>query len=162
MTETSKNESIVYKVASTVDEFNNGKILFQQYASSLDIDLSFQGFGEELNSIMSQYNKPKGALLLAYKDDLAVGCAGIRPLEQDIAELKRMFVRPEFRQFNIGKKLLMLAIDIAADLNYKAIRLDTLPTMTIALSLYRSSGFYEIGAYRFNPIEGAIYMERKL
>jgi len=73
-----------------------------------------------------------------------------------------MFVQPEYRQFKIGKKLLELAIDIAKNLGYKRIRLDTLPTMTKAQSLYRSFGFYEIDAYRFNPVEETIFMEKKL
>jgi ribosomal protein S18 acetylase RimI-like enzyme len=162
MTKSIQPNNIVFKIANTEQEFNDAKNLFQQYAQSLDIDLSFQNFNDELKTIGIQYKKPAGALLLAYKDDLAVGCAGIRQLDKDTAELKRMFVQPEYRQFKIGKKLLELAIDIARNLGYKRIRLDTLPTMTKAQSLYRSSGFYEIDAYRFNPVEETVFMEKKL
>ena len=153
---------ILFKLAETDKEFKDGKNLFQQYAQSLDIDLSFQGFNDELHTIDKQYKAPTGALLLAFHGDVAVGCAGVRQLDKDTAELKRMFVREEYRAFKVGKRLLELAIDFARDLHYKAIRLDTLPTMTRAQNLYRSMGFYEIPSYRFNPVEDAVYMEKSL
>jgi GNAT superfamily N-acetyltransferase len=162
MTKTIQQNNIVFKIADTEQEFNDAKNLFQQYAQSLNIDLSFQNFDDELNTIDKQYKKPAGALLLAYKDGLAIGCAGIRQLDKDTAELKRMFVQPEYRQFKIGKKILELAIDIAKDIKYKRIRLDTLPTMTQAQNLYHSFGFYEITPYRFNPVEKTVFMEKKL
>ena len=138
------------------------KNLFQQYADSLSIDLSFQDFTKELKTIDIQYNKPGGSLLLAYNEHIAVGCAGIRELDTDTAELKRMFVRTEYRRYKIGQKLLELSLDIAKVLNYSKIRLDTLPGMTQAQHLYRTSGFYEIPSYRFNPIKGTVYMEKIL
>jgi len=153
---------ISYKVASTSLEFEDGKNLFQQYANSLSIDLSFQDFTKELKTIDIQYNKPKGALLLAYKENITVGCAGIRELDIDTAELKRMFVRTEYRRYKIGQKLLELSLDIAKVLNYSKIRLDTLPDMASAQNLYRAFGFYEIPSYRFNPIKGTVYMEKNL
>lgn len=153
---------IILKTAETNKSFEDAKNLFLQYAQSLNIDLRFQGFEEELNTLHIQYNKPAGAILLAYKDGLAIGCAGIRKFEDSVAELKRMFVQPEHRQLKIGKQLMALAIDIAKDLGYKSLRLDTLPHMTSALNIYRSFGFYEISAYRYNPINNTIYMERQL
>ena len=162
MTNTIQQNNIVFKIADTKQEFNAAKNLFQQYAQSLDIDLCFQNFNDELITIEKQYKKPAGALLLAYKNNSAVGCAGIRQLDKETAELKRMFVQPEYRQFKIGKKILELAIDIAKNLKYKRIRLDTLPTMTKAQSLYRAFGFYEITPYRFNPVEETVFMEKKL
>jgi putative acetyltransferase len=153
---------VLLKIASTNQEFEDGQMLFQEYANSLNIDLGFQNFSDELKTIGQQYNKPNGTLLLAYQDGLPVGCAGIRQLDQDTAELKRMYVQPEYRKYRIGMKLLELAIESAKALNYKFIRLDTLPTMTKAQSLYRSFGFYEIPSYRFNPVDGTVYMEKKL
>jgi len=155
-------QNIEFKTASTPEEFLDGRSLFIQYANSLDVDLSFQDFQNELDTIEKQYSEPKGALLLAYKDDIVVACAGIRELNKDIAELKRMFVEPGYRKLKIGRKLLELAIDIARQLNYNLIRLDTLPTMTKAQGLYRSFGFYEIAPYRFNPVKGTVFMEMKL
>jgi putative acetyltransferase len=101
-----------------------------------------------------QYNKPKGALLLAYKEKIAVGCLGIREFNIETAELKRMYVQTEYRGHQIGRKLL--------ELKYNKIRLDTLPSMTQAQNLYRIFGFYEIPSYRFNPINGTVYMEKNL
>lgn len=162
MTETPTQEVIVFKIASTNQEFEDAKGLFQQYASSLDLDLDFQNFSAELNTINQQYSHPKGALLLAYKNELAVGCVGIREYEHDIAELKRLYVHPEYRSYKIGRKLLEMALDIAKKLHYNQIRLDTLPSQSQAQNLYRSFGFQEIPSYRFNPVSGTIYMEKKL
>jgi len=153
---------ISYKIANTSQEFEDGKNLFQQYANSLNIDLSFQDFAYELKTIEKQYGKPGGALLLAYKEKIAIGCVGIKKLDKETAELKRMFVRTEYRKNRIGRKLLELSIDIAKELNYRKIRLDTLLSMTQAQNLYRIFGFYDIPSYRFNPIKGAIYMEKKI
>jgi len=143
------DEDVLFKTANTNKEFEDGKSLFQQYANSLDLDLGFQDFSNELKLINKQYNKPKGALLLAYKNNIAIGCAGIRELNSNTAELKRI-------------QLLALAIEIAKELNYKSIRLDTLPAMTKAQELYRSFGFYEISSYRFNPVDGTVFMEKQL
>lgn len=154
--------NITYKISTTTQDFEAGKKLFELYANSLPIDLSFQDFEEELKSIDKQYNKPKGALLLAYKGEIAIACAGIRELDSETAELKRMYVQPEFRGYHIGQKLLELSVEIAKELNYIKIRLDTLPSMTQAQKLYRAFGFFEIPSYRFNPVEGTVYMEKKL
>lgn len=153
---------IIYKIANSKKEFDDGKKLFEQYAISLNIDLSFQDFNNELTIIDKQYNKPKGALLLAYMGKIPVGCAGIREFDIETAELKRMFVQTEYRGHQIGRKLLEISLDIAEKLEYNKIRLDTLPSMTQAQNLYRIFGFYEIPSYRFNPIEGTVFMEKNL
>ena len=153
---------IYFKIARDPREFKDAEHLFREYAASLDVDLSFQGFESELTSIGQQYSRPKGALLLACMGDLAIGCVGLRPWDRETAELKRMFVRPAYRGYKIGHRLLELIIDIAKELQYKCIRLDTLPGMTEAQRLYRSYGFSEIPPYRFNPVEGTVFMEKKL
>jgi len=155
-------EDILFKTVNSAEEFDEGRSLFNAYAKSLDFDLCFQDFSNELKTIDKQYNKPTGALLLAYANNIAVGCVGIRELDKDTAELKRMFVQAEYRQHKIGMRLLELAIELAIELKYKSIRLDTLPTMAKAQDLYRSFGFYEIPPYRFNPVSGTIYLEKKL
>ncbi|SKC04382.1 GNAT family N-acetyltransferase [Dyadobacter psychrophilus] len=152
--------NVIYKFAETDDEFEQAKALFAEYANSLDIDLSFQNFSKELESIRSQYDKPTGALLLVYKAGSLAGCAGIRRLDHDIAELKRMYVRPDHRGLSLGRELLERAIEKAALLGYKKIRLDTLSSMTKARNLYETFGFKPIDAYYFNPIADTIYMER--
>jgi putative acetyltransferase len=153
---------VVYKTAQTDTEFEHAKGLFEEYAGSLHFDLSFQNFSNELNSIQSQYNKPEGGIILAYANQLPVGCAGVRKLEENIAELKRMYVNPAYRGYKIGLKLLELSLGLAKDLHYKKIRLDTVDTMQQAIKLYRSLGFYSIPAYRYNPMPGTIYMEKEL
>jgi GNAT superfamily N-acetyltransferase len=154
--------NISFKIAQSNEQFADGAQLFREYASSLPIDLAFQGFDHELTIIPVQYNQPVGALILAYHQNQAIGCAGVRKLENDIAELKRMYVRPAYRGHKIAQQLLQLAIDQARMLHYKAMRLDTIPGMTSAYNLYRTNGFYEIEPYRFNPVAGAIYMEKQL
>lgn len=153
---------ITYRLAATDDEFEQGKHLFREYAISLGVDLSFQDFDNELKTIDQQYNKPSGALLLVYDKGSAIGCAGIRKIDDEIAELKRMYVRNEYRGYGIGVRLMERSLEIARDLGYRKIRLDTLSTMEKAQALYRSFGFYEIPSYRFNPLEGTIYMEKQL
>jgi len=153
---------ITFRVADTDKEFESGKKLFLEYANSLGVDLSFQDFPDELINIRTQYNRPKGALLLAYDKKEAIGCVGIREFDSEIAELKRMFIFKEYQGCKIGRKMLDMIVDVAKQLGYKKIRLDTLPDMTTAQNLYRASGFYEIPAYRFNPIEGTVFLEKLL
>jgi putative acetyltransferase len=155
-------DTLRFCLAHTSAEFDDARNLYRQYAASLDIDLSFQGFTAELAELELQYSAPKGAVVLAYKDKTPIGCVGIRENEAGIAELKRMYVNPAYRRYKIGIKLLNIALEKATELGYTFIRLDTLPSMTAAINLYRSVGFYDIQPYRFNPIDGAVYMEKKL
>jgi len=154
--------SIQYKIAETSDEFKHGEKLFLLYADSLNVDLSFQNFTDELKTINKQYNKPGGALLIAYNGEDAIGCAGLRMINSEVTELKRMFVLTEYNGQGIGKKMLGIIIDIAHELKYKKIKLDTLPGMIQAQRLYRSFGFVDIAPYRFNPIESTVFMEKEL
>lgn len=153
---------ITYTIAQTGFDFEQAKELFREYVQSLGVDLSFQDFEKELTTIGQQYYQPNGGLILAFKDKQPVGCVGVRKLEYDIAELKRMYVKPACRGYNVGLELLTHSLKLAQELGYKKIRLDTLKNMTRAQSLYQSLGFYEIPPYRFNPLEGAIYMEKSL
>jgi putative acetyltransferase len=156
------NSTLVYKTAESGQDFEHGRELFLEYARSLPIDLAFQNFSKELETMRDQYNKPWGALLLAYADEALAGCAGIRKLNGETAELKRMYVRPEYRGLKLGKELLTRALQTAKDLGYHSIRLDTLSSMTKARKLYESFGFQTIAAYYPNPFEDTIYMERLL
>jgi ribosomal protein S18 acetylase RimI-like enzyme len=151
-----------YKIATTEQEFEEGRNLFQKYADMLELDLSFQDFDNELRTLSKQYNKPRGALLVVYEKDTAVGCVALRELDKHIAEIKRMFVLPPYRGQHIARTMLEKIIDIAAKYQYRKIRLDTLANMVSAIKLYRSFEFYEIPPYRFNPIQGAVFMEKRL
>jgi ribosomal protein S18 acetylase RimI-like enzyme len=155
-------DKIRYHIAYTDQDFENGKKLFEEYAHTLNVDLSFQNFSKELETIDKQYNHPEGGLLLAQDGTNAVGCAGVRKLDNQIAELKRMYVQNAYRGYQIGLRLLEQSIELAKELGYQKIRLDTLENMHKAQELYRSFGFYEIPSYRFNPLKGTIYMEKEL
>jgi len=158
----SQSPHITYEVAKSAMEFKLAERLFREYEATLQINLSFQDFEEEIKHLKTQYSNPKGVLLLALDRENAIGCAGVRALKPGIAELKRMFVRPVYRRLGIGKKLLRLSIEEAKILHYDKIRLDTLIGMGEARQLYRAFGFYEIAPYYHNPIKETIFMEKKL
>jgi len=146
----------------TNEDLASAKLLFEEYAESLDFDLHFQGFDQELANLPGEYAPPKGCLLLAeYKKQLA-GCVALRGLSEDICEMKRLYVRPEFRGLGIGSALAEAVIAQARNIGYTRMRLDTAPSMEAARELYRSLGFRQISPYRYNPIEGAIFMELEL
>jgi ribosomal protein S18 acetylase RimI-like enzyme len=149
-------------IAKTSEQFAEGRKLFEEYAASLNFNLCFQGFTEELNQLDQQYNAPTGALILAYVNSNAVAAVGIRQFEPKKAELKRMYTKPQYRRQKIGNKLLNKAIILATELGYKQLLLDTLPEMKAAITLYEESGFIITEPYRFNPFDSAIYMAKDL
>ncbi len=136
--------------------------LFLAYAEWIGIDLSFQNFNEELENLPGDYAPPEGCLLLALYGEKAAGCVALRKLADDICEMKRLYVLPEFQGLSVGRKLVEALIVEAKELGYAKMRLDTLPKMAPAQKLYRSLGFKEIAAYRFNPEPGAVFMELDL
>lgn len=137
--------------------------LFEAYATSLGIDLTFQDFATEMAQMPGKYSPPTGILLLARneKDD-AIGCIGLRQLDGTICEMKRLYVNPTGRGLGVGKALALQVIKEATQLGYAAIRLDTLPDMASARALYKSLGFVEIGPYYATPLEGTIFLELQL
>jgi ribosomal protein S18 acetylase RimI-like enzyme len=153
---------IQFLISQTPGEFKIAKDLFEEYGASLSVDLCFQGFDEELQTMHTQYNLPKGCLMLVYENEKAIGCAAIREYEKNSCELKRMYLKQECRGKGIGKKLLQLMSDKAKELGYTKILLDTLPQMKEAQHLYKTFGFKQIDPYRFNPVEGTVYMEKFL
>ncbi len=137
--------------------------LFLEYASGLGFDLCFQSFEQELAGLPGDYAFPAGILLLALADDQPAGCVALRKLEDDVCEMKRLYVRPQFRGSGLGVELVHWAIESAKAMGYAKMRLDTVATvMQKAIDLYRRLGFIEIAAYRENPIPGALYMELDL
>lgn len=155
-----ENPEIV--IARTSDEFIIGKDLFLEYSRELDFDLSFQDFNKEIREIDKQYCKPGGALILLKLEKDFIGCVGIRKFNEQIAELKRMYIRKEHRQKGYGRLLLKKAIELSRKSGYHKIRLDTLESMQAATRLYQSYGFQEIEPYRLNPLAGVRYYELDL
>lgn len=148
--------------AQTEDHYQKVRNLFRQYADSLDFDLEFQGFSEELATIPGKYAIPEGCILLAEDSGQFVGCVALRPLEEKICEMKRLFVRSDYRGRGIGRMLACSVIDKAREIGYEKMRLDTVATMKEARTLYYSLEFRNIKAYRYNPIDDSSYMELEL
>jgi GNAT superfamily N-acetyltransferase len=138
------------------------KELFLEYADALGFDLAFQDFQREIAGLPGDYRPPDGRAYLAIEGDVAVGCVALRGLAPGICEMKRMYVRPAFRGRHIGRLLATHIVQEAKQIGYGAMRMDTVPWMTEAITLYSSLGFREIQPYRFNPIEGARFFELEL
>jgi len=136
--------------------------LFQEYAASLNFDLDFQDFREELATLPGKYAPPLGSILVAKENGETVGCVAVRPLGGEVCEMKRLYVRPSHRGRRVGWELALAIIEEAKRLGYKAMRLDTVVAMKEASALYPALGFQPIDAYCYNPLPDAMYFELKL
>jgi ribosomal protein S18 acetylase RimI-like enzyme len=135
------------------------RTLFLEYADSLNFSLCFQDFDAELSRLPGQYAPPKGRLYLCRVNGEPAGCIAVKPLDESICEMKRLYVRPAFRGRKIGLLLALRLINDARRIGYRAMRLDTIASMERAMGLYRSLGFKEIPPYYENPIPNAVYFE---
>jgi ribosomal protein S18 acetylase RimI-like enzyme len=151
--------------AQTDRQFEQGKQLFKEYADSLQIDLSYQSFEKELQSLQTMYAPPKGILLLATYEQEIMGCVGVRALPnvgEKACEMKRLFIRPSYRGSGLGRTLAEEVLNGAKELGYKQIYLDTLQQMKKAISLYKSLGFKKVEEYYDNPRNDAYYLAMEL
>ena len=149
------------RIAEAIWPFDTETVvaLFREYSESIDADICFQGFEQELASLPGKYASPLGCVLLAYSEDVLVGCAALRPLTEATCEMKRVYVRPNFRGLGWGRTLALALIERAATAGYQSMRLDTLATMVAAQKMYLSLGFKPSDSYYNNPLPGTIYME---
>jgi ribosomal protein S18 acetylase RimI-like enzyme len=140
----------------------NARALFREYQQAIDTDLCFQNFETELRNLPGDYTRPRGRLLLAMDGDVSAGCIAMRPVADDICEMKRLYVRPLYRATGLGRQLAERIISEAGAAGYRSMYLDTLPIMQSAQRLYESLGFRDIPPYTNNPIEGARYLGLEL
>ncbi|HEU4953555.1 MAG TPA: GNAT family N-acetyltransferase [Gemmatimonadales bacterium] len=148
--------------AKTPETLAIARGLFEEYAASLEVDLGFQDFAEELAGLPGEYTRPTGGLMLGFEGSEPVGCVAFRRLAPDIAEMKRLYVRPWARGGGWGRRLAERAVSDAREAGYLRMRLDTLPAMGSAQRLYLALGFAEIAPYRHNPVPGARFLELDL
>ena len=148
------------------EDWQETRLILREYAASLNVDLDFQGFDAELDGLPGVYEPPGGLMLLATVDGAIAGSGAFRPLLDadypNACEMKRLFVRPAFRRFGLGRILAQALMDRATEAGYSAMLLDTLDDMEAARGLYESLGFETIPPYYFNPIPGAHYLKAEL
>jgi ribosomal protein S18 acetylase RimI-like enzyme len=161
-----ESHHVVLLPAVSVAELGGVRTLFIEYAATLNIDLCFQNFSEELDALPGDYATPRGALVFATVGGELAGCCAMRPLDAvdypNACEMKRLFVRPNFRGLRLGRLLAESILDLSRQAGYDCILLDTLDDMESARALYQELGFEEIPPYYFNPIAGAHYLKAKL
>ena len=154
--------TVVVRPATSAGDIAEARRLFKEYEASLDVDLRYQGFEQELAGLPGAYAPPRGRLLLAVDDSAPAGCVALRPLGDDVGEMKRLYVRPVARGQRVGRLLAEAVIREARLIGYARMRLDTLPSMKDALALYRALGFEEIAPYYASPVAGTRFMELPL
>jgi putative acetyltransferase len=160
---TSPHPGVTLLQAASTEEIAEVRQLFLEYAESLGFSLCFQGFDEEVKNLPGAYAPPRGRLLLASLHGQSAGCIALRELDPVICEMKRLYVRPDFRGKSLGRLLVDGIIAEARSMGYERMRLDTIgSSMQDAIALYRRRGFREIEPYRTNPIAGALYLELSL
>lgn len=158
--------TIEFITPATPEQLAATRLIFQEYAHQLGVDLCFQNFEAELAGLPGDYAPPQGCLLLALVDGEIAGCCAMRPLETvdyaNACEMKRLYVRPAFRGFGLGRQLAEAVLDAARIAGYHSLLLDTLNDMEAARALYEDLGFKDIPPYYHNPIAGAHYLKVNL
>jgi ribosomal protein S18 acetylase RimI-like enzyme len=153
-------KGLAFAQAESDEQIAQARELFLEYAQSLGFSLCFQNFDKELAHLPGDYAPPEGRLLLADYEGRLAGCVALHKLEPQICEMKRLYLRPQFRGKGLGRALADRIITEARQIGYERMRLDTVePVMKDAVAMYRRLGFHEIAPYRTNPIAGAMYME---
>jgi len=157
-------ETPIIRLAAGAEDIAEIRQLLREYEAWLGTDLCFQDFEAELAGLPGSYAPPSGRLLIAMAaaGSRAAGCVALRPFDDSVCEMKRLFVRADFRGTGLGRRLALAIIDEARAIGYRKMRLDTLPQQREAHQLYASLGFREIEPYRPNPIAGSLFLELDL
>jgi putative acetyltransferase len=154
--------NVQFITPATTGQLQATRLIFEEYAAQLGIDLCFQNFDAELDGLPGEYAAPQGALLLALVDGEIAGCCAMRPLDSadysSACEMKRLYVRKAFRRFGLGRQLAEAVMDAARIAGYRHVLLDTLSDMEAARALYEDLGFGDIPPYYHNTIAGAHYL----
>jgi GNAT superfamily N-acetyltransferase len=153
---------VIIRLAESPGDITALRELWLEYWESIGLPMDFQGFGEERNGLPGVYGAAGGALLLALNKDEPAGTIALRRLDQISGEVKRLFLRPQYRGQGLAKRLLEDVIERAIAIQYECLYADTLPSMLEALSLYRRLGFEPAEAYSKTPTPGAIYLKLQL
>ncbi len=146
-------------IAETQEDYREARVLLREYEAESEVDLCFQGFEEEVETLERAYGPPGGRFLLLRAGDDTAGCVALQDLGGGICEMKRLFLRPEFRGRGLGRKCAEEVVQIAREMGYASVCLHTLPSMRAAIVLYRSMGFREIAPYDETSVEGVLFME---
>ena len=153
---------IVLSQADSPELVATVRSLFREYAEAIGTDLEYQGFAAELAALPAPYVPPNGALLVAHAGSEVAGCVGLRPLDGGTGEMKRLYVRPAYRSWGLGKRLVEAVVLAARQAGYSELRLDTLPSMASAQALYHRLGFVEIPPYNTTHLPGTRFYSLKL
>lgn len=152
----------IHHIENSFQKLQAVQLLFSEYANELGEDLTFQHFDEELQNPLKKYGPPLGSLLIAYWYNEPAGCIALQPLNKEVCEMKRLYVRPQYREHGIGDYLIKKLLIEGSKKGYKKMVLDTLQRLKEAIRLYEMNGFENISAYYENPLPEVVYMEKKL
>jgi putative acetyltransferase len=151
-----------YEIKSAFDRLDEVRTLFKEYHKHLGVDLCFQNYDEELANLPGYYQNPDGRLYVIYLEDKLAGCIALRRFDETRCEMKRLFVREQFRGLRLGQILAEKIIADAKAIGYKEMVLDTLASLESAVAMYRKMGFVEIPQYYDNPLDNVIYFKLTL
>ena len=152
----------LHYVKYSLEELEEVREIFVEYANFLQVDLCFQNFEKELQTLDQVYFPPLGCIILAKDEKKVVGCIALKPIGEDICEMKRLYVKPAARGKALGKQLVEELIHFAKEAGYKTMKLDTITSLKDAIKLYRSKGFIETDAYVYNPLPEVLYLQLSL
>lgn len=152
----------LHYVKYTIDELEEVREIFIEYAEFLQVDLCFQDFENELQTLHQVYFPPSGCIILAKEENQTLACIALKPIGEGICEMKRLYVRPQARGKAIGKQLVEELIEFAKKAGYKTMKLDTISSLKAAINLYQSKGFVKTEPYVYNPLSDVLYFELTL